>query len=53
MALVVELSPEAEAIIRMKATIHGLGVTEYVMMLMELDEQQNAESDDAERSAGN
>ena len=55
MALAVEMSPEAEAMIRMKAAIHGLGVTEYVMMLVDLDErqrQQNAEVDDAERSVG-
>ena len=53
MALAVELSPEAEAMIRMKAAIHGLGVTEYVMMLIDRDEQQNAEADDVERSTGN
>lgn len=29
MALVVELRPEVEAMIHMKAAIHGLGVAEY------------------------
>jgi hypothetical protein len=55
MALVVELSPEAEAMIRMKAAIRGQEVTEYLLMLMELDErqrQQNAEADDEKRSVG-
>lgn len=55
MTLVLDFSPEAEAMIRMKAAIRGQGVTEYLLMLIELDErqrQQSAEADDAKRSAG-
>ena len=39
MALVVELSSEVEAMRRMKAAIHGQEVTEYLLMLIELDER--------------
>lgn len=48
MALVAELSLEAEAMIRMKAAIRGQEVTEYLLMLIELDErqmQQDAKAD--------
>ncbi|MGI4789686.1 MAG: hypothetical protein ACRYFS_12640 [Janthinobacterium lividum] len=38
MALVIEFSPEAEAQIRMKATVRGQDVTEYLLTLTENDQ---------------
>ena len=53
MALVVEMSPESEAMIRMKAAIRVMEVTEYVLFLIDLNEsqsEQNAEGDDAHKT---
>lgn len=38
MALVLELSPEIEAMIRMKATVRGQDVAEYITALTENDQ---------------
>ncbi len=38
MALVVELSPQAEAMIRMKATVRGQDIAEYITALTENDQ---------------
>ena len=37
MALILEISPEAEARIRMKATVRGQDVVEYILTLTEND----------------
>ncbi len=38
MTLILEVSPEAEAQIRMKATVRGQEITEYLVMLTENDQ---------------
>lgn len=53
MALVVEMSPEAETMIRMKAAIRGLEVAEYVLFLIDRDGRQKqrvAKADDIHKS---
>jgi len=47
MALVLEISPEAEARIRRNATIRGMSVTDYIMFLVDRDECQSEQGAEA------
>ena len=47
MALVLEISPEAEARIRRNATIRGMSVTDYITFLVDRDECQSEQGAEA------